>query len=171
MKAISVQRPWSELIVASKKRIENRGFVPALDRLYPGTVIAIHASKKEDHAAWSVIHTIVADVGDIPNPSAPSGAFVGLAVYCGLDPTAVGRDPYACGPRCWRLELGCRVTEPYPYKGKLGCWDVGIDASAWLLNNADPESVLGAYLRRQDRRLTIPRATLAELGIECEDAL
>jgi len=163
MKVISIKQPWAELIVAGVKRIENRTWLPSRDKLAPGEVIAIHSSKQEDIGAWSHIHKMV-DQDKMPSTSAPLGCIVGLAVYCGVDNTTIGNDPFAVGPQCWRLELGCR-TKPYTIRGRLGIWEIDNQVAYQIRCDADTSKQLGWHVGVLGRDLILSEPLLSSFGV------
>lgn len=137
MKALSLTRPWPELILRCGKRIENRTW----STQYRGPVL-LHAAKSwrddaldfaEDVAEHLGQHLGLAMVGALPTDH-PTG-IMGVAELVDVCTASQGSDLLACqcGPwafpgQChWRLDRVRRLQEPVPVAGRLGLWEAPDD--------------------------------------------
>ncbi len=114
MKGLTVIQPWAWLIMHGPKRIENRTWRTA----YRGPVL-IHAGKSR---------SLLELAPSMPPPSAYTlGALLGVVelvdVVRATDPRAAG-NPFAEGPWCWLLANPRPLSDPIPYTGERGLFDV-----------------------------------------------
>lgn len=119
MKALSVRQPWAWLIVGGFKDIENRTWTPRSTTVQDPLVI--HASKAHDRAgeAWVRKH--------FPRIQVPGGlahgALVGMAYLVGW--CRDHSSPWAeAGLWHWILADPIKFTEPRPWPGELGLFEV-----------------------------------------------
>lgn len=119
MKALSLARPWPELILAAGKTIENRTWTT----VYRGPLL-LHASK-----TWQgdrIGATTDVELDETQHPAGVVGV-VDLVDIC----TAAANTADTvcqCGPWAmphhnhWRLANPRRLTDPVPCSGQLGLW-------------------------------------------------
>ncbi|MGA2035791.1 MAG: ASCH domain-containing protein [Thermoguttaceae bacterium] len=127
MRALTICQPYAELIMRGQKRVENRRWPTG----YRGALL-IHAGKSRQ---W--LEPI--DCEHIPLAEMVFGAVVGLVQLRGCirwhggircDPLIVEAWPWlpthehAEGPYCWILEDIFRFSEPIPFRGQQGLFDV-----------------------------------------------
>lgn len=116
MKTLSVQQPWAELIVAGRKKIENRTW----STNYRGPLL-IHAGKSRNWLAQVNADDLGIDVATLT-----FGAIVGVVDLTDCIPPSTpsewDADPFASGPYLWVLANARRLT-PIPCVGKLGLFD------------------------------------------------
>jgi hypothetical protein len=121
MRALTVRPPWSELIAAAVKDVENRTWRIEPQRLW------IHAGVNLDRSAWS----------------APTAALMpaGLTPVCGaIVAQASVVDVHTCDGRCspwaipdlvhWKLADVVSLERPVPCRGQLGLWTPPTDLLA-----------------------------------------
>lgn len=122
MRALSLSRPWTTLVLRHGKDVENRTW----GTLYRGPLV-IHGAMSFDRRAesWAI---------DVLGRSPISGherdhptGLLGVVDLVGVCP--VGR-PCDCGPWAmrmhahWRLRNPRPFPEPIPCRGRLGLWTV-----------------------------------------------
>jgi hypothetical protein len=126
-KALSIHQPWASLIVAGRKRVENRTWWPA----FRGPIL-IHASR--------TTVDLPRDFPDRAPADCPTGVLLGVAVLVdvvGFDPETetvsdetaarwpwLATDPYSFGPWCWVLQHARPLPVPVPIRGCQGLWNV-----------------------------------------------
>lgn len=120
MKALSVRQPWSGLIVAGIKPIENRTW----STRYRGRLLICSAAAHDDSPeAQHAARLLPADV---------SAAGVALGVVTLVDVVRDHPSPWAT-PGCWHWVLAdpLPLVDPRPVRGQLGLFEVagvaGID--------------------------------------------
>ena len=126
MKALSIRQPWADFILNHGKDIENRTWGTG----YRGKLL-IHASKTvDDDAAVEAYHN-----GQVPFGYTPTtGAIIGMVTL-----TACGRsnshwaEP---GMTHWTLDQPVRFTDPIPYRGQQGLFDVPAEVVAEAIGGA-----------------------------------
>jgi hypothetical protein len=139
-RALSLTRPWTELVTSGVKDVENRSWhTPARGWL------VVHGAKSWDDAATSLLHELIADGMVTPehhaaldtcdlSRTAPVG-YLGIVritdchqagdLLCRSD-----EDPSSCSPWAfdgswhWRLEGARRFPAPIPGAGRLGLFVV-----------------------------------------------
>lgn len=128
-RAISLSRPWTELVVAGIKPVENRSW-----RTPHRGLLVIHAAQSLDDTAIAV----ALDAGDPTavdlldrNPTPPTG-YIGVVDL--IDVCSASRHTATvscdCGPWAfagshhWRLTQARRFTDPIPARGMPGIWRV-----------------------------------------------
>jgi hypothetical protein len=137
MRALTVRRPWANLIAARIKRVENRPWMPDEEAI--GERIAIHAGGKWDRRAKEYFPEHVTE-----DPDAYAGGIVAVAriacivqgpswkrikVVCGRS-GALRRlpnrslEPFYDGPYGWVLVGIRRLSEPIECPGQLRLWYV-----------------------------------------------
>lgn len=124
MKAISIHQPWAWAIMAGHKTIENRTW----ETSHRGTLL-IHTSKTRssydrEMATWLARFGI-----DLPPwDDMPKGLLVGSVDLIDCVRVAdVASSPWVQGPICWLIKNPVVFTQPIPYRGKLGMFDVPDD--------------------------------------------
>jgi len=124
MRALSLHRPWGELIAAGLKRIETRDWW-SLPKCLLGGRVAIHAAKKIDKAAARRIEGVCRELGiDPPEIGLSAGGVIlchaRVHAVTRLEDTAWERSRALCA--CWGL-VGIHLTDvrrlrtPVPYRG------------------------------------------------------
>ena len=130
MKALSIQQPWAQLIVAGIKPIENRDWPTK----FRGPFL-IHAGKREDTEGlmwlankWLTLMSresdavIFADViGRAMNKRLPKGGIIGTAEI--TDCVTAHPSPFFFGPHGFVIANAREIT-PVPSRGMLGFFDV-----------------------------------------------
>lgn len=126
MKCISTRQPWADLIVGGVRPFETKDFEPRCAALpFP---LLIHASLEIDWAACRRLGML---------PPGVTGAVLGMVDFVRVTrPSAAewrklwlehleanGR-PYGDKTRLWFFENRRRFSEPVPFKGQLGLFDV-----------------------------------------------
>lgn len=132
MKALSISQPWTELILAGEKLIENRKWATKVR----GRVL-VHAPLSFDSDAVAFIcKTLRAHERDdlrmhLVEGPIPRGALLGTVEILDCLPVEEMRrvivpdqEPWAFGPFCYSLANATRFDTPIPWKGALGFFDV-----------------------------------------------
>lgn len=141
MKAITIQQPYSHLIVhhqselppgTFQKRVENR-----VRRTHFRGLIAIHAGVSMQwfqHGDWPVVASKPAEVSEMA-----FGAVVGIAniVDCVTSVSTSGQDwvqnhRHAVGPFMYVLDDVYRLKTPIPAKGMQGFWYLPFDVQQYV---------------------------------------
>ncbi len=147
MRAITICQPYAELIIAGKKRVENRTWPKCgLDYIVicSNGPLLIHAGKSRE---WLDTWHTLPDRMDF-------GAIIGMVELAGIvhrDSTLAPKwfeyHEHVEGPVCWILKNPRRFVEPIPYRGQQRIWQVPdeIYAPANLL--PPPEAHGGARCR------------------------
>lgn len=140
MKALTVRQPWCWAIARGFKTVENRTWATQ----YRGP-LAIHASQAWDthpDAIRIVKDTMRAQgiqpVGSIRDDYPLSRISVVVAVVDLVDICSAGLGGEECecglwaadGQAHWQLANACPLAEPVPAKGRLGLWDIELEAAA-----------------------------------------
>lgn len=127
IRALTVRRPWSSLIAAGWKTVENRVW----ERDYRGPLL-IHAGHGwEPTARWHAQDLVLAGDDSWQPDRHPHGivAVVDLTGVCSDTPCGCG--PWAMdGYHHWQLANARRLNEPVPAKGLLGLWRPAPDVLA-----------------------------------------
>ena len=123
LKAVTVLQPYASAIAAGVKPWENR---PRPIRLDDGPIwLALHAGLKLYPSA-EIYQRAYRKSGvwpDAPDLAAlPMGAILGVMRIDDCQPIAKVRDPWACGPFCWRVGEVRLLPRPVPCKGSQGFW-------------------------------------------------
>lgn len=131
--ALTIHRPWSDLIAAGHKRVENRTWTTA----YRG-LIAIHAGRAYDDTAAA---TAAASGHEVPPTHLSPNGIVAVARL--VDVHHGG--PQACGPPCqpygvpghyhWVLDEIRRLPEPIWARGRQGLWRVTDELAAQVIDH------------------------------------
>ena len=112
MQALTIKQPWASAIAAGMKRIENRSWQPAAQRL--PLQLAIHAGARLDREGLAFSRSMGAPVDELP-----LRAIVAVAtVVQVLDRSS---DPWWRGPLGWVLEDVVAI-EPIECAGQLSLW-------------------------------------------------
>ncbi len=121
MRALTIKRPWANLIVAGRKTIENRSWPPPGSIV--GEVIAIHAGRAyvREAEGWMKKHRL----GACPSDEDAPGGIIGFARVTGS--IEKSRSLWFMGPIGWVLADIVALPEPIPCKGSLGLWTVPDD--------------------------------------------
>lgn len=120
MKALTLWRPWDDLVLSGAKPIENRTWAPGR-RLEVGSWFAIHAGKVVDRAACDM----AADLGFPPPALSTEMAIVGAVQFLGV--CKASSNPWFFGPVGWVLANPVRC-EPFRSRGAQGLWEVPFEA-------------------------------------------
>lgn len=118
--ALSIQQPWTWLIVHRFKKIENRS-----RRCHYRGPVLLHAGLKEDREAMvdvaTNIHPVTGDKFAFPLPAwFDNGGIVGIADI--VDCIDTSDDPYFVGPFGWVID-NARPLRFQPCRGMLGFFD------------------------------------------------
>lgn len=125
MRALSLTRPWTTLVLHHGKLIENRTWSTS----YRGPLV-VHGAKSYDTAAVAYAASLVDDeqwtallpYGQAAHPTGLLG-IVDLVSVCTGFPCSCG--PWAMPGQChWRLRDPRPFPEPVPHGGRLGLWTV-----------------------------------------------
>ncbi len=120
LRCLSIHQPWSWLICAGAKRIENRTWKTD----FRGT-IAIHASTSQS-VLRDCLSEIASDQTEFKLTDFAFGAIIGLADI--VDIQVYGRehesDFCASGPYCWRMANSRLLKKPIPLTGKQNLFDL-----------------------------------------------
>jgi hypothetical protein len=126
IRALSLSRPWTELVLRHGKDVENRRWATS----YRGPLV-IHGAKSWDYAWPQVaIEILGPDVYDLIPPSGetPTGY---LGVVDLVDVCRVARESgraCECGPWAFEAQYHWRITNPRPFPeaiygpGQMGLW-------------------------------------------------
>jgi hypothetical protein len=125
-KALSVRQPWASMIVWGLKTIEVRSWSTE----YRGELF-IHASKRIDQRASDLFEL----------DKLPLGCLIGSVQLLSVDPltselwTELADEHFQVGPfqsgfYAWRLTDPKSLTEPIPYIGERGLFQILLDDSA-----------------------------------------
>ena len=122
LRCLSIHQPWSWLICAGAKRIENRTWKTN----FRGT-IAIHASTSQS-VLRNYLGEIASEQPDLKLNDFAFGAIIGLVDI--VDIQVYGRehesDFYAIGPYCWRMANPRLLKNPIPIAGKLNLFELDV---------------------------------------------
>lgn len=136
MKALPLWQPWASLVAVGAKRVETRHYAPAKLGLQYGQRIAIHATVTEHHL-WECTRAFFRD--HIEDPKAlPLGAIVATCTLdraslitehtagqlLEVDPQEFAFGNYEPGRWAWVLKHVEQLSEPVPFKGSQGTFDV-----------------------------------------------
>lgn len=133
LRALSITRPWSELILRHGKNIENRSWGTG----HRGPLL-VHGAKSWQGAAVDYAENLGIDGLSWQKADYPTG-IVGLVDVVGLCSLSVGGNPCDCGKwaahgQChWRLADPRPLPEPVPCNGALGLWTPTPDVMAAVL--------------------------------------
>lgn len=127
-KALSVRQPWASMIMWGLKTVEVRSWSTA----YRGELF-IHASKRIDERAAQLFHL----------DRLPFGCLLGSVHLLGVDAftpelwTELAEQHLQVGPHqpglyAWRIADPRLFTEPIPYAGERGLFQILLDDSALL---------------------------------------
>lgn len=133
MKAVSLTRPWSELVVSGVKDVENRSWVPYSTETINGEKykfvfrgpLLIHASKRWDHEAVSFAERNGAEVSGHHPPGAIVGAVEVIGVCPSHDSHLIANKWNMNNGYCWLLGSVIELP-PFPFRGRLKLFDVEI---------------------------------------------
>lgn len=117
MRALTVRPPWSDLIAAGVKDVENRTW-----RVDHGTRLWIHAGVNVDRSAWYQprIERAIYALGDKP---LIKGAIVAEATVQDVHSCDGSCSPWAIPEQVhWVLADVRRLERPVPCRGRLGLW-------------------------------------------------
>jgi hypothetical protein len=150
VKALPLWQPWATLVAIGAKRVETRGYAPGRLGLVFGQRIAIHATKT-DKELWICgmdhFRDHIADPAELP-----LGALVATCTLARAsqitEETALElfrRSPqehafgdYTAGRWAWVLSDVEQLSEPIPFKGSQGAFDVPDE----LLSYTPPQGAL-----------------------------
>jgi hypothetical protein len=118
MKALTVRPPWAWAILHAGKAVENRG-----KRTNHRGPLVIHAGR-----VVVALERFPTGVAVPPEAIRVTGALVGLVELIDCRPVAdLGDNPWASGPWCWVLANPRPLSEPIPFAGMVGLFDVPDD--------------------------------------------
>lgn len=138
IRALTVRQPWSWAIARGYKPVENRTWATS----YRGP-LAIHASLAWDTDPYAIqfVKDAMRTQGVLPpasirddSPLAGVGRVVAVVDLVDICGDGVHGD-CACGPWAasgqmhWRLANPRPLAEPVPAKGRLGLWNIDLEAS------------------------------------------
>lgn len=112
-RALSIQQPWGELIIAGHKPVENRTWMT----LDTGRFI-VHAGKKIDPYGFEFARSLGIELDPV---ALPTGCYIGTVHLDG-----VHQDQRCCRPwggaglQHWALSAPHRFASPVPGAGQLG---------------------------------------------------
>ncbi len=122
MKALSIHQPWAWAILHAGKTMENRTWRTN----YRGPLL-IHASKtrssydREPRLDWGKVYGVALPKWE----ELVTGAIVGVVELVDCLPVAsVPTSPWVEGPVCWLVANPIAFTEPVPWRGMQGLFDV-----------------------------------------------
>lgn len=140
MKALSIRQPWTALILAGVKPIENRTW----GTRYRGRIL-LHAGRQSDDTASL---TVVRMASELDRKLLARGGILGSAelvdVLTDADthPPVPGADQWAVpGVMHWLLRDPVIFEEPIPYRGALGLFNVPDEVLPLVahLNKQEPQ--------------------------------
>lgn len=125
MKALTIRQPWSQLIVAGAKNIENRDWLT-----YFRGRIAIHSSAQMTRAeledACDFMKTFIprfsTRIFSAEAQGYPKGAVLGTVDLIGC--VTASDSPWFCGKYGFVLRNAVKFAQPIPCKGALGLWEL-----------------------------------------------
>lgn len=140
MKALTLHRPWTELVLVGGKSIENRPW----NTKHRGSLL-IHGGKTYDNRALGIsvgaglVIDFDADHGPNLSIEAPTG-LVGIVDVIGVCSRSAGRDRVICecgpwafpGQYHWHLAEPRRLPEPIPCRGFQQLWTPPDDVLALI---------------------------------------
>lgn len=138
MYALTLWRPWDQLIVRGYKPIENRPWHPVPERI--GMRFAIHAGKVFDRTCIPMAVSLGVPISFFDNVDKPElrSAIVGVATYIGTLPEQTTARWYfgpGDGARRnygWILASPHPLLHPIPCKGAMGLWKVPLAIEAQI---------------------------------------
>ena len=124
MKALSIHQPWAWAILHAGKTVENRGWPTR----YRGQLL-IHASKtrssydREAKVDWPNVSGVALPQWEelVVGPLVGVVELVDCLHVSGVDPS-----PWVEGPECWVLTNPRPFTNPVPWRGMQGLFDVSV---------------------------------------------
>lgn len=122
-RALSVRRPWANLIIAGHKTVENRTWAPQ-----HRSVVVVHAGRAWEPAGAAAAAALGLTRFDEPG-SCPTG-YLGTVRLVGVHPAAGCCAPWGeqdAGVFHWVLADAEPFAEPVPGPGRLGLYWVGPD--------------------------------------------
>jgi hypothetical protein len=120
MKALSIRQPWAWLIVNGYKDIENRTWSTDFrGRVY------VHAGRKIKSGDFPEQRDYIEQSGIFLPEEPPLGAIVGEVII--NDCVDTSSSPWFCGPYGFILSSPLAYTDPIPYRGQLGFFQVDED--------------------------------------------
>ena len=131
LRALTLWRPWPNVILYGGKRVENRPWKPW--KVVMGKYIALHAgfTYDDEAARWMRLKRLY----DPPSEKdCPSGCIVGVARVVGYinkqgidqngNPNEAVKSPWFFGPYGWLLDNVTPLSNPVAVKGARGLWTV-----------------------------------------------
>jgi len=127
MKALSIRQPWAGLIAAQIKTIETRTWTTK----YRGPLLIVAGRQIDEGARQRFLKA------GTPYSVFPQGVAVAVVELVDCFQMADVHEKAAMVPARpglfgWRLELIAAIDKPFPVKGKLGLFEVEVDARAFL---------------------------------------
>ncbi|MCU1679237.1 MAG: hypothetical protein JWM93_3995 [Frankiales bacterium] len=127
MKALSLSRPWTTLVLEHGKDVENRG----RGTQFRGTLL-VHGAKSWDDAAYSFADRAAAALGFgsqmSPWPEQHPMGLLGTVDVLGCCTAALVNEACTCGPWAmpdqahWAIANPRTFPRPIPCRGALGLW-------------------------------------------------
>jgi hypothetical protein len=129
--ALTIYRPWTDAILHSTKRFENRKWPPW--KRVMGRRIAIHAGKKYDRegAEWMLENDLFVPPAE---PDSPTGV-VGVARIAGVVESS--DDPWFVGRYGWRLVDVVELPQPVRCLGTQKLWLVSPGVTEEIYTHLD----------------------------------
>lgn len=133
MKALTVCQPWAWAIVHGPKTVENRSWATN----YRGPLL-IHAGKSRRFLQAGIYEIAAMENVELEPSDLPFGAIVGICdlVDCVWISEVYGdwagpaerltSNQYTTGPFAWVLAARRKFTEPIPWRGAQGLFDVAV---------------------------------------------
>lgn len=119
MKALTLWRPWDQLVLSGRKAVENRPWAPK-GGLEMGEVFAIHAGKKWDDGCVAMAQELGVPLSFFNFAAYPG--VVGVVKFMGI--VHASADPWFCGPVGWLLAEPEKFATPVPCNGMQGLWEI-----------------------------------------------
>ena len=127
MQCLSVKQPAASLLVFGGKNIENRSrALVRPDKWQLPFWVLVHASQQRIKGPVTKNAVRQAAIDAEPKEYYPTGVIIGAIRISAIVPLA-DIDPaneWATGPICHVIDQSFELPEPFPYKGRLGLYNV-----------------------------------------------
>jgi hypothetical protein len=124
MRALSIRQPWIHMILAHRKRVENRGWRPPADVVSRLEAIALHASGEMDHEACEQLRARGVVLPDALDCGAILGTARVMRLVTEVDHLAADQRQWFDGPIGWCLGYVWQLAAPVECRGSLYLWTV-----------------------------------------------